>query len=49
MARLLRAAAAWECMNISIDQWAASEGATDLATLVDHAFAVLEPQRHERR
>ncbi|EDY50471.1 TetR family transcriptional regulator (plasmid) [Streptomyces clavuligerus] len=41
LAQTVRAAAALDCLNAALDHWTASDGHSDLDTLLDEAFAVL--------
>ena len=43
LAHAVRAAAALDCLNVALDYWIASDGALDLPTLLEEAFAALEP------
>ncbi len=44
LAPLVRAAAALDCLSLAIDRWTSSDGALDLAALLDEAFAALTPR-----
>lgn len=39
----VRASAALDCLNVSVDHWADSDGRLDLVALLDEAFAALRP------
>ncbi|MFJ2606997.1 TetR family transcriptional regulator [Streptomyces sp. NPDC091279] len=44
LAHAVRAAAALDCLNVTLDHWLAADGALDLVDLLDGAFAALSPR-----